>query len=42
MRRLKTHFEQIPVEIVKKIIEAEVAEKTAGSSAESEEGRLRI
>jgi hypothetical protein len=27
MRRLKTHFEQIPVEEVKKIIEAEVAEK---------------
>jgi hypothetical protein len=27
MRRLKTHFEQIPVELVKKIIEAEVAEK---------------
>jgi hypothetical protein len=27
MRRLKTHFEQIPVERVKKIIEAEVAEK---------------
>jgi hypothetical protein len=27
MRRLKTHFEQIPVEVVKKIIEAKVAEK---------------
>ena len=27
MRRVKTHFEQIPVEVVKKIIEAEVAEK---------------
>ena len=27
MRRLKTHFEQIPVEVVKKIIDAEVAKK---------------
>jgi hypothetical protein len=27
MRRLKTHFEQIPVEVVKKIIDAKVAEK---------------
>ena len=27
MRRLKTHFEQISVEVVKKIIEAKVAEK---------------
>jgi hypothetical protein len=25
--REKTHFEQIPVEVVKKIIEAEIAEK---------------
>jgi hypothetical protein len=27
MRRLKTHFGQIPVEVVKKIIDAEVAKK---------------
>jgi hypothetical protein len=27
MRRLKTHFEQIPVEVVKRITEAEDAKK---------------